>query len=259
MLILRGGCVHEAGATPVPHDHGANARVCWSAEGISVLAAAFVRRARPAARRRAARVIQCEARSAIWPRIPVIEEDAISSTWTRRSWLRAALAGTCALLTVPDVTRGMTVPEPRGRLALYNTHTRETADVTYRGERGTYDPDGLQALNRLLRCHFTGEVASIDPRAIEFIDLVDASLGGGHEIHIVSGYRSRKYNDWLRRRGHGVAKASLHLEGRAIDIRIPAVDLALVRRSALALARGGVGYYPASGFVHLDSGRVRSW
>lgn len=153
----------------------------------------------------------------------------------------------------------MTGPEPRGRLALYNTHTRETLDVTYRRERGTYDPDGLQALNRVLRCHFTGEVASIDPRVIEFIDLVDAALGVGHEIHIVSGYRSPEYNDWLRRRGHGVAKASLHLKGRAIDIRIPAVDVAKVRDAALALARGGVGYYPASDFVHLDSGRVRSW
>jgi uncharacterized protein YcbK (DUF882 family) len=167
--------------------------------------------------------------------------------------------GTCALLARPDATRGATAPEPRGRLVLYNTHTREALDVAYRDGRGAWDHAGLQALNRLLRCHFTGEATSIDPRAVEFIDLVDASLGGGHEIHVISGYRSPEYNDWLRRRGHGVAKASLHVQGRALDIRIPGIDLAVVRRSALALARGGVGYYPESGFVHLDSGRVRSW
>jgi uncharacterized protein YcbK (DUF882 family) len=147
----------------------------------------------------------------------------------------------------------------RGRLALYNIHTREACDVPYRDRAGGYDAAGLAALNRLLRCHFTDEVVPIDVRVLEFLDLVGGMVGGDHPIHVISGFRSRRYNDWLRRRARAVSPKSLHLEGRAIDVSIPGADLAAVRRAALQLARGGVGYYPDSGFVHLDSGRVRSW
>jgi uncharacterized protein YcbK (DUF882 family) len=84
-------------------------------------------------------------------------------------------------------------------------------------------------------------------------------VGGDREIHVISGFRSVEYNAWLARRGSGVSRDSLHLVGRAIDVRFPDVTLGRVRRVAVDLACGGVGHYPGSGFVHLDSGRVRSW
>jgi uncharacterized protein YcbK (DUF882 family) len=131
--------------------------------------------------------------------------------------------------------------------------------VRYRLPSGAYDPDALAALNRLLRCHFSGRVASMDVRVIEFLNAVDRRLGGPHDIHVISGYRSPEYNAWLIRHGSGAAKHSLHMDGRAVDVRIPAVGLDALRRAALSLDYGGVGYYARSGFVHLDSGRPRFW
>jgi uncharacterized protein YcbK (DUF882 family) len=180
---------------------------------------------------------------------------------TRRSFMAASLAATSTLLLrAPRGCATAVVPgaEP-GRLALYNVHTREGLTVVYRNAAGRYDREALGRLDRALRCHYTGEVAPIDLRVIEFLSAVDQSLGGGHEIHVISGFRSAAYNAWLVRHGSGVSPHSLHLVGRAIDVRFPALDLAQVRRTALDLRRGGVGHYPASDFVHLDSGRIRSW
>jgi uncharacterized protein YcbK (DUF882 family) len=88
---------------------------------------------------------------------------------------------------------------------------------------------------------------------------VGTRLGGGNEIHVISGYRSPQYNDHLLSRGRKVAKQSLHLEGRALDIRIPGTALSLLQRTALSLRLGGVGYYPRGNFVHIDSGAFRTW
>jgi uncharacterized protein YcbK (DUF882 family) len=180
--------------------------------------------------------------------------------WTRRSFLQVTLlsasSGLVRFATAAPVARGEL---PAGTLSLYNIHTREALDVTFRTASGEYDGPALAALNRLLRCHYTGEVATIDLRVVEFLNAVDKHLGGRHEIHVVSGFRSRAYNDWLARHGHGVSSESLHLLGRAIDVRFPRVRSAAVRRAGLALGRGGVGYYPDSDFVHLDSGPVRAW
>jgi uncharacterized protein YcbK (DUF882 family) len=89
--------------------------------------------------------------------------------------------------------------------------------------------------------------------------MVDRKLGGNHDFHVISGYRSPAYNERLRQEGRGVAKRSLHLEGKAIDVRVPSVKLAALKRAALSLQYGGVGYYPRTGFVHLDSGDFRTW
>jgi uncharacterized protein YcbK (DUF882 family) len=182
------------------------------------------------------------------------------TAWTRRSFLQATLLSASAGLA----PRAMASPvvgdqSSPGALSLYNIHTGEALDLTFRSASGEYDRAALSALNRLLRCHYTGEVATIDLRVVEFLSAVDKHLGGVHEIHVVSGFRSRAYNDWLARHGHGVSPESLHLVGRAIDVRFPRVRSAAVRRAALALRRGGVGYYPGPNFVHLDSGRVRAW
>lgn len=181
------------------------------------------------------------------------------AAWTRRSFLRVLLIGAS-----PAVVR-LATPSPAAAgdqpatLSLYNVHTGEGLEVTYRHASGQYDAAALSALNHLLRCHYTGQAGAMDPRVIEFLNAVDMRLGGRQEIHVISGFRSRAYNDWLARHGRGVSRRSLHLVGRAIDVRFPRVDLAIVTRVALGLRQGGVGYYPEPDFVHLDSGRIRSW
>ncbi len=186
--------------------------------------------------------------------------ESIPISIARRALLKAALVGAVAYAASTGFARkALARPLPEGRLLLHNLHTAERLDVMYRDPTGAYDHGALAAMNRLLRCHHSGQEASMDVRVIEFLAAVDCQLGGPREIHVVSGYRSPEYNDWLVRNGKGAAKRSLHVEGKAIDIRIPGVGLDALRRAALSLGHGGVGYYPRSGFVHLDSGRSRSW
>jgi uncharacterized protein YcbK (DUF882 family) len=183
----------------------------------------------------------------------------MTAAWTRRSFLSASFAAASALVARCATAQAAVTGAAPGRLSLYHIHTREAVTVVYREDAGRYDPAALHRLNHLLRGHVTGEVAPIDLRVIEFLRAVDQGLGGDREIHVVSGFRSLAYNNWLIRHGSGVAARSLHLEGRAIDVRFPGLPLRQVHRVALALGWGGVGYYPSSEFVHLDSGRVRSW
>lgn len=148
---------------------------------------------------------------------------------------------------------------PEGRLTLLNVWTDERLDVTYRNEAGEYDLEALDDVNHILRCHATGEVSAIDVRVLEHVNLVQKRLGGDREIHIISGYRSPEYNAQLVRAGRRAAKNSLHMQGQAIDIQIPGIHPKVIRQAALELGYGGIGYYPRSKFVHLDSGAFRSW
>ena len=145
------------------------------------------------------------------------------------------------------------------RLRLFHAHTGERLDIVYRNAEG-YIPDALERLNRYLRDHRTGAVQTFDPRVFDLLHELLAGLGRPDaEIDVICGYRSRWSNEYLRAHGHGVARDSLHMRAMAIDIRIPGVSTRLVRNAALALHRGGVGYYPTSNFVHIDVGRVRHW
>ena len=145
------------------------------------------------------------------------------------------------------------------QLHLYNIHTREHLDVVYRhGDR--YDADALVRINEYLRDYRTGSIREYDPQVFDLLHDVVASVGHADgEIQIVCGYRTPHTNEYLRTHGHGVARHSLHMQGKAIDIRIPGVSAAKLRDAALALHRGGVGYYADSNFVHVDTGRVRRW
>ena len=147
----------------------------------------------------------------------------------------------------------------KGSISLFNTHTQERLSVTFRKADGTYDVDALNAINWIMRCHFTNQQTVMDVKTIEYLNLIDNRLGGGNEIHIISGYRSPSYNSLLSSKGGHVAKHSLHLVGKAIDISIPGTDLHAVRSTAVSLRLGGVGYYPGGGFVHIDSGNFRTW
>jgi uncharacterized protein YcbK (DUF882 family) len=144
-------------------------------------------------------------------------------------------------------------------LRLYNTHTGERLEIVFRrGEQ--YIPGALAKLDYFLRDHNTGDVRHFDPRLYDILADLTSSVGHPNgEIDIVCGYRTPSTNESLRAHTTGVAKNSLHIQAEAIDLRMPGVDTLALRRAALALRRGGVGYYPHSDFIHVDTGRVRQW
>jgi uncharacterized protein YcbK (DUF882 family) len=145
------------------------------------------------------------------------------------------------------------------RLAFFNTHTRERLALAYAVD-GRYVPAALVALDRLLRDHYSGEVGRIDPQLFDLLHGVQRELAQDGTFEVISGFRSDATNARLRERGGGgVARRSLHLQGRAIDVRLPGAALAEVRDAALSLRGGGVGFYAREQFVHIDTGRVRAW
>ena len=147
---------------------------------------------------------------------------------------------------------------PNAKLSLYNTHTGESVNRVFWAE-GQFVPDALQDINKVLRDHRNNAVAVIDPQLLLLLDQVNAKMGAASQFHIISGYRSPESNALLNATTTGVAKHSMHMDGKAIDIRMPGRNLAQVRQAAMALRGGGVGYYPDSQFVHMDTGRLRSW
>jgi uncharacterized protein YcbK (DUF882 family) len=144
-------------------------------------------------------------------------------------------------------------------LHFFHTHTGERLNIVYRNG-AAYDQESLARLNQYLRDHRTGDVHEYDPRVFDLLHDLTASLGNPNlEIDVVCGYRTPWSNEFLRTHGHGVARHSLHMQAMAIDIRVPGIPTAQLRDAAVALHRGGVGYYAASDFVHVDVGRVRRW
>ena len=150
-------------------------------------------------------------------------------------------------------------PRDEYRLRFSNLHTGEQLAIIYR--RGdVYIPEALAQLDDFLRDRRTGDVRHYDPGVFDLLHELTAHLGRPNaEIEVVCGYRTPWSNEFLRTHGHAVARHSLHMQAKAIDIRIPGVETSRLRDTALALHRGGVGYYAASGFVHVDVGRVRRW
>ena len=174
----------------------------------------------------------------------------------RRDFLRIG-AGSAATLIVPAGFARPNAPLERS-LGFYNTHTDETLRTVYWAE-GSYQSDGLHEINRILRDHRTGEVHRMDERLLDLLYLLQARTGRRDKFHIISGYRSPATNAMLNARSSGVAKRSYHMQGMAIDIRLPGYDLKKLHQAALALKAGGVGWYPSSNFIHVDVGPVRSW
>src|SRR6516165_6760331 len=161
----------------------------------------------------------------------------------------------------PSAESARAASAPEYRLRFFHSHTNERLDIVYR--RGaTYVPEALATLDHYLRDHRTGDVRHFDPRLFDLLhDLIASLHDSNGEIDVVCGYRTPWTNEFLRTRSAhtGVARHSLHVQAEAIDIRIPDIPTSMVRDAALALHRGGVGYYRASDFVHVDLGRVRRW
>jgi uncharacterized protein YcbK (DUF882 family) len=144
-------------------------------------------------------------------------------------------------------------------LRLYNAHTGERIAIVYR-QGDTYLPNATARLDHFLRDHRTGEVRQFDSRLYDLLaDLMERVGRPDAELEIICGYRTSWSNEFLRAHTTGVAKHSLHMQAKAIDIRLPGTDTLTLRNAALALHRGGVGYYPHSDFIHVDTGRVTQW
>jgi uncharacterized protein YcbK (DUF882 family) len=182
----------------------------------------------------------------------------------RRSFLKssAMLASVIGAPAVIKSAKAATVPgtvPPNERiLRLYNTHTGESLRSIFWAE-GQFIPEALQDINKLLRDHRNNKVSTIDPQLLVLLDRISAQYGSHPTVHIISGYRSPETNAMLHENTPGVAKHSLHMEGKAMDVRIPGQDLAKLHKIVMAQKAGGVGYYPESDFVHMDVGRVRYW
>jgi uncharacterized protein YcbK (DUF882 family) len=185
-------------------------------------------------------------------------------SWTRRQLLKVgALAGVSAAgfmtrsVRAGDAGAGQ-VSVTAKRLSLLNLHTSEKLELEF-CRRGEYVPESLTAIQSLLRDYRNGEQHVIDPRLMDYLFDVAAASGVDPVFSVISGYRSPQTNEQLRERSNGVARHSLHLEGRAIDVRLAGVNCAVLADHARAMSRGGVGYYQKSDFVHLDTGMYRSW
>lgn len=176
----------------------------------------------------------------------------------RRSFLKRGLLFTAALgFWTPALST--TAHAAAGReVRLANVHTGESFSGEYWAD-GQYSPDAFREIKHLMRDYRTGERFPIDPRLMDVLFVLQHRLHNYNGFEVFSGYRSPATNAWLRRSSHGVAKQSLHMQGQAVDICLPGVRLASLHNAALNLRAGGVGYYPSSDFVHVDTGRVRSW
>jgi len=143
-------------------------------------------------------------------------------------------------------------------LSFEHTHTGDKLKLTY-FEQGNYIKGALQEINYLLRDYHTDDIHPIDTALLDQLFDLKQSLGVNKPFHIVSGYRSPFTNAQLRKHSSGVAEHSFHMQGRAIDIRLEGVPTKMIRNAALAMAQGGVGYYPQNDFVHMDTGGFRTW
>jgi uncharacterized protein YcbK (DUF882 family) len=179
---------------------------------------------------------------------------------SRRFFIKTGLSA-CTLLALPAAyARKPKTPvkQPVKHLALLNLHTGERVKSVY-WEKGRYIPSVLRDIEKILRDHRTGRTHAIDLRLLDILQLLSSRMGAKKEFQVVSAYRSPETNKMLALHNNGVAKQSLHMQGKAIDIRLPEFSLADLRKAALSLKVGGVGYYPDSNFIHLDTGHVRYW
>lgn len=181
---------------------------------------------------------------------------------SRRNFLKTtakASVATAALTMTSTSLLAATAEQPtEKKLSLFNTHTRESLEVVYWRD-GQYDEKAMTQFYLLLRDHRQNEAAVIDCKLFDQLWELQQRCGGDGVFEIISGYRSPTTNNKLRKKSSGVAKKSYHMKGRAIDIRLRGTHLKKLRRAALAMKAGGVGYYPSSDFIHLDTGPVRNW
>ncbi len=187
------------------------------------------------------------------------EQTSITACLSRRTFLgKALLAGAgLTVLSAPDLAEAALRTGKRS-LSFYHTHTGKELQLTYAIGK-TYNPLALSRINRYLGDFRTGEVHAIDTGLLDMLWAIQCRCGKPGVFSVISGYRSPQTNTSLRGKSTGVAKKSLHMEGRAIDVRFSEAPTKKLREYAVKLQAGGVGYYPSSDFIHLDTGRYRTW
>ena len=180
------------------------------------------------------------------------------SNMNRRQFLLTSALTTMGWFTIPPLNSwGMVSKKQKHPLSFFHTHTGESLEIPL--STGRLLPSVQIELNVFLRDFRTGDIHPIDPGLMNILSNIQRLAGSRGTIEVISGYRSKKTKQALSRKSHGVAKKSLHMKGQAIDIRITDVPTRKVRDIATAIGFGGVGYYPKSDFVHLDTGRFRTW
>jgi uncharacterized protein YcbK (DUF882 family) len=178
--------------------------------------------------------------------------------WSRRRLIKVsgyAVAATAGFALAP---RAHALAPQAKRIALLNLHTNEQLELDF-FSGGAYLPTALAQIDRTLRDFRTGEVHAIDPSLLDYLYDVAGLLGADASFQVISGYRSPATNAMLRTHSEGVANGSLHMQGQAIDIRMAGIKCEDLATRALEAYRGGVGFYAASDFVHLDTGAFRTW
>jgi uncharacterized protein YcbK (DUF882 family) len=150
------------------------------------------------------------------------------------------------------------IKKPSRELSFLNLHTGERLRAEY-VHNGQVVPSAMHAISVVMRDHYNNQVHPIDPQLLDIAHVLQSHVGNRGNIELVCGYRSPETNAWMHEASAGVAAHSMHVEGRAMDIRMPGIRLGSLRRTAIALNAGGVGYYPHDDFVHIDSGPVRKW
>ena len=176
----------------------------------------------------------------------------------RRAFLKSSLLLAAPTLSIPALAKTAQPATGERVLRLYNTHTGEKLKSTFWAE-GEFIPDAMKDINKVLRDHRNNKIAQMDPELLLLLTQLNDKLDNGRELHIISGYRSPESNAKLHAASGGVARRSLHMDAKAIDIRLPGKDLKMLHKAAMSLKGGGVGYYASSQFVHMDTGRVRYW
>ncbi len=186
--------------------------------------------------------------------------------YQRRNFLKMGLVGVlgmstpllCAEKAFASIVNKGSTDKFTWKISFRNVNTNESFSGVYRvGDK--YLPEAFERINYVLRDFRTGEVFPMDPRIIDILSMINEKSGTNSSYEILSGYRSPKTNNMLGYRSRGVAKNSFHMYGQALDIRIPDYSTKKIRDIARSMKAGGVGYYPRSNFVHIDTGNVRSW
>jgi uncharacterized protein YcbK (DUF882 family) len=183
----------------------------------------------------------------------------IQKPWSRRSFLKWSIMMAVALqLPVETLAKIPECKTVERKLSLYNIHTGEYFHDIYWAD-GAYLGESLETINRFMRDYRTGEIKEIDIRLLDLIHTIQGSIEVTNPFEVVSGYRSHTTNKLLIKEGRQVAQNSFHIKGKAVDIYQPCVSLRQLRRLAMKLKVGGVGYYPQHHFLHVDTGPVRYW
>ena len=192
---------------------------------------------------------------------PVIDSDIFKNLnmIDRRRMLGIGVAGALAsILPLAFAKPAEAAANETWRVVFRHAHTGESFNGVYRvGNK--YLPESFERLNYVLRDFRTGEVFPMDPRVIDLMSIVQRKTKQKQPLEVYSGYRSPKTNGRLRHESSGVAKNSFHMYGQAVDFHIKNFETRKLQRIALDMKSGGVGYYPKSDFVHMDTGSIRSW